>query len=198
MHSAVPVVLYSWGSDTDQTADTTQSFLNASLDAVRGRLGDGVGEYLTTHWLPLMRDRIKPTTMNSYQRMIEGYVVPRLGGVKLQELTTAQLNAMPAANNDTCTSCDQLNLRAFRYNVPGKDPNDKYNGRFDQQLIDSPKWGSHKVEFVYHTGEFLLTPDTFNAIEAPFPGGVDAFQGSTRTLWTTALQSSRGAFHSLA
>jgi hypothetical protein len=110
----------------------------------------------------------------------------------LNPLTTAQLNAMPAANNDTCTSCDQLNLRAFRYNVSGKDPNDKYNGRFDQQLVDSQKWGSHKVEFVYHTGEFILTPDTFNAIEAPFPGGVNAFQGSTRTLWTTALQSTFG------
>ena len=110
----------------------------------------------------------------------------------LNPLTSAQLNAMPAANNDTCTSCDQLNLRAFRFNVPGKDPNDKYNGRFDQQLIDSQKWGSHKVEFVYHTGEFLLTPDTFNQIEAPFPGGVNVFQGSTRTLWTTALHSAFG------
>lgn len=111
----------------------------------------------------------------------------------LNSIATAQLNAMPSANNDTCTACDQLNFRAFRFNVPGKDPSDRYNGRFDQHLFDSEKWGSHKVEFVYHTGEFLLTPDTFNSLEAPFPGGVNAYQASTRTLWATALHSTFGA-----
>src|SRR5262252_3282499 len=39
----------------------------------------------------------------------------------LNSITTAQLNAMPAAN-DICTGCDQLNLKGFRYNVPGSDP----------------------------------------------------------------------------
>lgn len=46
VHSAVPVVLYSWGSDQDQTTSPGESFLNPALDAVRGRLGDGIGEYL--------------------------------------------------------------------------------------------------------------------------------------------------------
>ena len=46
VHSAVPVVLYSWGSDQDQTTSPGDSFLNPALDAVRGRLGDGIGEYL--------------------------------------------------------------------------------------------------------------------------------------------------------
>lgn len=110
----------------------------------------------------------------------------------LNGLSTAQLNAMPSANNDICTACDQLNFRAFRYNVPGKDPSDRYNGRFDQQLWDSSKWGSHRLEFVYHYGEFLLTPDTFNGLEAPFPGGVNAFQASIRTLYTAALHSTFG------
>lgn len=54
------------------------------------------GDYLRQEWLPLMRDRIKPTTMSSYERIINGYVVPRLGKVRLQELTTAQLNRLYA------------------------------------------------------------------------------------------------------
>jgi Carboxypeptidase regulatory-like domain len=111
----------------------------------------------------------------------------------LNPITTGQLNAENPANNDTCSACDQLNFRAFRYNVSGSDPNNKYNGRFDQQLFNSEKWGSHKAEFVYHTGEFLLKPDTFNGIEAPFPGGVNAFQASNRTLWTAAIHSTFGS-----
>ena len=48
VHSAVPVVLHSWGSDENQSADPTQSFGNPALDSVRGRIGDGIGEYLST------------------------------------------------------------------------------------------------------------------------------------------------------
>ena len=109
----------------------------------------------------------------------------------LNALSTAQLNAMPHANNDLVG--DQLNFRGFRFNVLGTDPSDRYNGRFDQQLWDSQKWGSHKLEFTYHHGDFLLTPDTFNGIEAPFPGGVNAFQASQRVLWSGAIHSTFGA-----
>ncbi len=109
----------------------------------------------------------------------------------LNALATAQLNAMPSANNDLVG--DQLNLRGYRFNVSGTDPSDKYNGRFDQQLWDSEKWGSHKFEFTYHHGDFLLTPDTFNGLEAPFPGGVNAFQASQRVLWSAAVHSTFGA-----
>lgn len=109
----------------------------------------------------------------------------------LDPKSTAQLNAMPSANNDLVG--DQLNLRGFRFNVSGTDPSDRYNGRFDQQLWDSQKWGSHKLEFTYHHGDFLLTPDTFNALEAPFPGGVNAFQASQRVLWSAAIHSTFGA-----
>jgi len=109
----------------------------------------------------------------------------------LNPLSTAQLNAMPASNNTLVG--DQLNTAGFRYNVPGTDPSDRYNGRFDQQLWDSQKWGSHKLEFTYHHGDFLLTPDTFNGLEAPFPGGVNAFQASQRVLWSGAVHSTFGA-----
>ncbi|VVP60030.1 hypothetical protein PS850_06157 [Pseudomonas fluorescens] len=40
VHSALPAIFYTWGSDENQTADPAQSFLNALFDGVRGRAGD--------------------------------------------------------------------------------------------------------------------------------------------------------------
>ncbi|SNS32880.1 Repeat domain-containing protein [Geodermatophilus pulveris] len=48
VHSAVPVILHSWGSDENQTARPEQTFLAAAFDSVRGRRGDtAYGEYIT-------------------------------------------------------------------------------------------------------------------------------------------------------
>jgi murein tripeptide amidase MpaA len=47
VHSAVPVVLHVWGCDQIQTTHPAEDFRNPALDAVRGRPGDGVGEYLS-------------------------------------------------------------------------------------------------------------------------------------------------------
>ncbi|MEW6125775.1 MAG: carboxypeptidase-like regulatory domain-containing protein [Acidobacteriota bacterium] len=110
----------------------------------------------------------------------------------LNSLTTTQLNAMPTANNTLLG--DGLNTAGFRYNVPGEDPSDRYNLRIDQNLFSSEKLGTHKLEAVWHYGEFLLTPDTFNGLESPFPGGVNAFQSSRRTLWSAAIHSTFGAY----
>lgn len=109
----------------------------------------------------------------------------------LNSITGAQLNAMPAFNNTLVG--DGLNTAGYRYNVGGTDPNNKYVGRFDQQLLENSKIGSHKLEFVYNYAKFLLTPDTFNGLESPFPGGVNAFQESKRTLTTAAIQSTFGS-----
>ena len=109
----------------------------------------------------------------------------------LNPVTTAQLNAMPAPNNTLVG--DGLNTAGFRFNVNGTDPSDKYVGRFDQQLIENSKIGSHKLEFVYNHANFLLTPDTFNNLEAPFAGGANAFQASKRILTTAAIQSTFGS-----
>ncbi len=109
----------------------------------------------------------------------------------LNPVTMAILNAMPASNNSQVG--DGLNSAGWRYNVTGKDPSDKYVGRFDQELLQSEKYGYHKLEFVYNMADFLLTPDTFNSLEAPFPGGINTYQGSTRTLMATAINSSFGS-----
>jgi hypothetical protein len=114
-----------------------------------------------------------------------------LGNFKsLNSLTTAQLNAMPAFNNTLVG--DGLNTAGARFNVTGRNPNDKIVMRADQKLFDA--WGSsHKLEFVLNRAHFLLTPDTFNGLEAPFPGGVNAFQESTRWLTTAAIHSTFGS-----
>ena len=109
----------------------------------------------------------------------------------LNPVSMAQLNAMPLPNNTLVG--DSLNTAGFRYNVSGSSPNDKYVGRFDHQLIENSRIGSHKLEFVYNHANFLLKPDTFNSLESPFPGGVDAFQASKRILTTAAIQSTFGS-----
>ncbi|MBO0722823.1 MAG: TonB-dependent receptor, partial [Blastocatellia bacterium] len=109
----------------------------------------------------------------------------------LNPITMAKLNAMPASNNTLVG--DGLNTAGFQYNVPGKDPNNKYNFRIDQNLFESQKWGSHKLEVDYHRGSFLISPDTFNSNEAPFPGNTNAIQSSIRTLAAAAIQSTFGS-----
>ena len=109
----------------------------------------------------------------------------------LNPVTAAQLNAMPLPNNTLVG--DSLNTAGFRYNVTGKDVNDKYVFRYDHVLVQDSGAGSHKIEFVYNRATFNLSPDTFNGLESPFPGGIDAFQSSTRSLVTAALHSTFGS-----
>jgi hypothetical protein len=109
----------------------------------------------------------------------------------LNSIAGAQLNAMPLPNNTLVG--DSFNTAGFRYNATGSSPNDKYVGRFDQQLLENSRIGSHKLEFVYNHAKFLLKPDTFNGLDAPFPGGVNAFQASKRILTTAAIQSTFGS-----
>lgn len=101
------------------------------------------------------------------------------------------LGPTPLPNNTEVG--DGLNTAGFRFNASGSSPNNKYVGRFDQQLLENSKIGSHRLEFVYNYAEFLLTPDTFNGLDAPFPGGVNALQSSERTLLTAAIHSTFGA-----
>ncbi len=56
VHSAVPVILHSWGSDQNQTREPTQTFLNNAFDSVRGQANDAVyGEYITQDDLNLVK-----------------------------------------------------------------------------------------------------------------------------------------------
>jgi hypothetical protein len=109
----------------------------------------------------------------------------------INPITQALLATTPAPNNTDVG--DVYNFAGFRYNVSGVDENDKYVGRYDHHLVKDSSLGSHKLEFIYNRAEFSLAPDTFNGLEAPFEGGVNGFQGSTRQMWTGALVSNFGA-----
>jgi murein tripeptide amidase MpaA len=71
VHSAVPVILYSWGSDENQDAHPEQNFLNPAFDGVRGRPHDtAYGEYLEAG--DLARVRSLADTMHDAIRAVRG------------------------------------------------------------------------------------------------------------------------------
>jgi len=100
---------------------------------------------------------------------------------------------IPLPNNTTCSNFDTFNFSCFQYNVTGSDPNDKWVGRYDHQLVKHSSYGSHKLEVVMNRAHFFLGPDTFNNNDAPFPGGNFAIQESKRWLVTGALVSNFGS-----
>ena len=108
-------------------------------------------------------------------------------------LMTAHLAQIPLPNNFNCTNSDGFNIGCFTFNVPELTSNNKYVARYDHQLIKESRLGSHKLEFVYSRVDTATHPDVFtNGVENPFPGGVNAFQSSTRNLITPALVSTFG------
>ena len=109
----------------------------------------------------------------------------------LNPVTAALINTTPLPNNTLIG--DGFNTGGYEYNVLGSDPNDKFVARYDHQLVKDTALGSHKLEFVFNRATFLISPDTFNSIEAPFPGETNAIQSSTRWLITPALVSSFGS-----
>ncbi len=111
----------------------------------------------------------------------------------LNPIMTAHLGLIPLPNNNTCSSSDGFNIGCFTFNASQLTTNDKYVVRYDHQLVKDTRLGSHKLEFVYSRVITRTFPDvTTNGIEAPFPGGVNGFQASTRNLITPALVSTFG------
>jgi len=114
-------------------------------------------------------------------------------GFGLNPLMTAHLAQIPLPNNNTCGG-DGFNISCFTFNASQSTINDKYVFRYDHQLVKDTFMGSHKLEFVYSKVLTRTYPDvTTNGIEAPFPGGVNGFQASTRNLYTPALVSTFGS-----
>lgn len=106
----------------------------------------------------------------------------------------AHLAQIPLPNNSTCASSDGFgNIGCFQFNADQLTSNDKYVFRYDHQLFKNRDFGSHKIEFVFSRVLTRTFPDvTTNGLEAPFPGGVNGFQASTRNLITPALVSTFG------
>jgi hypothetical protein len=106
---------------------------------------------------------------------------------------TTHLAQIPNPNNFNCSNSDGFNIGCFSFNAPESTINDKYVGRYDHQLVKDSRFGGHKLEFVYSRVDTETFPDVFtNGVEAPFPGGVNAYQFSTRSLFTPALVSTFG------
>ncbi|KAI0006721.1 hypothetical protein F4779DRAFT_595078 [Xylariaceae sp. FL0662B] len=90
LHSYAGDILYSWGSDTDQSDYPYKSFLNASYDTIRGRTTDstesGYGEYIPTEDFENVRsaasrvkDAMDASTGRSYVAMQSAYLYPTSG-----------------------------------------------------------------------------------------------------------------------
>lgn len=109
----------------------------------------------------------------------------------LNPITMGVIGQTPLPNNNDAG--DGFNTAGFRYNVTGVSNNDKYVGRYDHQLVENTFLGSHKFEFVLNYFKNVLSPDTFNGLEAPFPGLTNAFQGGPRWLVTGAVVSNFGS-----
>ncbi len=109
----------------------------------------------------------------------------------LNPITMGIIGTTPLPNNTDVG--DGFNTAGFRYNVSGISNNDKYVGRYDHQLVQDSPLGSHKFEFVLNYFKNILSPDTFNGLEAPFPGLVSSTQGGPRWLVTGALVSNFGS-----
>jgi integrase len=53
-----------------------------------------VADYLRGQWLPVVQTRLRPGTWVEYGRKVETHLIPAIGQVPLQQLTTAMLNAL--------------------------------------------------------------------------------------------------------
>jgi len=112
----------------------------------------------------------------------------------LNPLMTAHINQIPLPNNNSGCGGDGFNISCFTFNAEQLTSNDKYVFRYDHQIFKDRDLGSHKVEFVFSRVITRTFPDvTTNGLEAPFPGGVNGFQASTRNLVTPALVSTFGS-----
>jgi integrase len=53
-----------------------------------------LADYLRGQWLPVVQTRLRPGTWVEYRRKAEVHLIPAIGQVPLQQLTTAMLNAL--------------------------------------------------------------------------------------------------------
>lgn len=73
----------------------TKKEAQAELDALKGEVSSGgyvevskitVRQYLVETWLPAMSARVRPSTHDTYTRLVNKHLVPELGDIRLQAL----------------------------------------------------------------------------------------------------------------
>jgi integrase len=55
-----------------------------------------VKTFLEKKWLPAMAATVKPSTHELYSTLVRAYIVPRIGGTRLQDLTASDVNVLYA------------------------------------------------------------------------------------------------------
>jgi len=100
------------------------------------------------------------------------------------------IDLTPLPNNSLIG--DGLNTSGFNFGAKGISIIDRWSSRFDQVLTEQSRLGAHRLEFVFHRTPSSLTPDTGNAIDAPFPGSVNGIQASESTATAAAIHSTFG------
>jgi integrase len=90
--------VYRWhsGYATKRAAQQARTELLGALDRSSYVPPDKttVADYLRGQWLPAVQTRVRPGTWVEYRRKVETHLLPTLGQVPLQQLTTAMLNAL--------------------------------------------------------------------------------------------------------
>ena len=60
----------------------------------RGTTKLRVGEYLVKEWLPKQENALKASSFASYQRIVNSYLVPHIGNIRLEEVTARRVEQM--------------------------------------------------------------------------------------------------------
>jgi integrase len=87
---------YHSGYPTKRAAQQARTELLGALDRNSYVAPDKttIAEYLRGQWLPVVQTRLRPGTWVEYRRKVETHLIPTIGQVPLQQLTTATLNAL--------------------------------------------------------------------------------------------------------
>jgi integrase len=117
------------GFPTSKVAnDALHEMLEASRAGlpVEARGGMTVGDYLTGRWLPSLPGQdLRPTTIDSYQRIAANHLLPRLGATKLAAVDASTVEAMSGE-----LAADGLSTKTRR-NV---------HGVLSKALADAARW----------------------------------------------------------
>ncbi len=90
--------VYRWhsGYATKRAAQQARTELLGALDRASYVPPDKttIADYLRGQWLPAVQTRVRPGTWVEYRRKVETHLLPAIGQIPLQQLTTAMLNAL--------------------------------------------------------------------------------------------------------
>lgn len=100
------------------------------------------------------------------------------------------IDLTPLPNNSLVG--DGLNTAGFNFGTKSLSIVDRWSSRFDQVLLEQSRWGTHRLEFVFHRTPSSLSPDTGNSIDAPFPGSINGVNNTQQTATAAAIHSTFG------